>query len=90
MPEMLEEKYEKLQNDKILRINTYKNPTKNLVTIKTQTWVENDEMTENANAIDVQKCITFFLPPCSQSAKNPQKNEVVTIPGNLIFGENYE
>lgn len=45
-----------------------------------RTLIENDDMNENANAIVVQKCITFFLPPFFQSAKNPQKNELMTTP----------
>lgn len=59
---------------------TYKNPTKNLVTINIQTSIENDDITEKANAIPVHQCITFLRPPNFQSARNPQNNELDTTP----------
>jgi hypothetical protein len=61
-------------------IFTYKNPTKNFVIINIVAFIEKVDKNENPKAIEVQKCITFFLPPFFQSAKNPQKNELTTTP----------
>lgn len=64
---------------------TYKNPTKNFVMISMATFTENDDASEKTNAIVVQKCITRLRPPRSQSARNPQKNELTTTPMKWQF-----
>lgn len=60
----------------------YKNPTKNLVTISIHTFVEKDEAKEAAKAIELHQCITFFRPPCRQSARKPQNSELLTTPAS--------
>lgn len=47
------------------------------------TLTENDDASEKMKAIVVQKCITRLRPPRSQSARNPQKNELTTTPVKL-------
>lgn len=59
------------------------------MTINIQTWIENVDKTENKNEIVVHQCMTFLRPPPPQSARNPQKNELLTTPmkHNLIVNK---